>query len=227
MGSIMSKFKRAAIRERLLPLSFEQEDIEMALSEWFWTGEVRDMKGEYSDDYSDGHVGYQISCELCDQPNLRYVFTIKNRINEAELLVGSECYKDFEEEAYEVTDRKQLDKKIRKAKQRCVNRVKRSETLQYLSKLIPVLNSEMVDNFIRYYQMNGSFEPERLLLILSAFKLGEIEYPPKLFKLSIKRDSEKLQLKMMNRSGIETLWTSMSSSQKDWCKRNLCKKGIV
>lgn len=56
----------ARARAALLPRSREQSDFVKACREWDYTNECRE------------HEEATASCEICDQPNLRYLFQIGN-----------------------------------------------------------------------------------------------------------------------------------------------------
>jgi|SRR6185437_1860839 len=68
----------------LLPLSREQHNFALALTEWHYTGNTHDLEEPVE------------ACELCEHPDIRYQFEIVNRHTHQTLLVGSECIHKFE-----------------------------------------------------------------------------------------------------------------------------------
>lgn len=69
-------------KDNLFQKSVEKKDFIKALSEFQYIN-VED--NENSD----------FTCELCQQPNIRYEYLVKNKINDNTLKVGSECIKKF------------------------------------------------------------------------------------------------------------------------------------
>ena len=67
------------VRQNLLPLSLEKQDLTLALKEWYYAGTAYDLEAATED------------CELCDHPNIRFQFEIYNQFTEQVLMVGSEC----------------------------------------------------------------------------------------------------------------------------------------
>jgi len=77
----MSWASRSA--ENILPYSNEKRDLALALKEWLYTDDMLDLEAPIED------------CQLCDHPDIRYQFSIQNKFNGHELLVGSECINSF------------------------------------------------------------------------------------------------------------------------------------
>ncbi|MGM0149231.1 hypothetical protein IGJ77_003044 [Enterococcus sp. AZ147] len=69
-------------KNNLLPLSREKKDFFKAKTEWIYVG-LEDTETAES------------TCELCEQENLRYEYTIKNKYNFNEMIVGSSCIEKF------------------------------------------------------------------------------------------------------------------------------------
>lgn len=77
----MSWAERAAAN--LLPLSKEKSDLANALREWRYTGDFHDLEAPIE------------NCQLCDHPDIRYQFEIRNLLTGNTLLIGSECINRF------------------------------------------------------------------------------------------------------------------------------------
>lgn len=82
----MTWFENA--KNNLFRKSVEQENFTKALSEFIYI-DVTDNQDSNS------------NCELCNQPNIRYEYLVRNKKNQEELLVGSECIKKFVNELQE------------------------------------------------------------------------------------------------------------------------------
>lgn len=66
-----------------IPLSVEQEELDIALDEWAYTGECVDHEEPFE------------TCQMCDKEHLRYHFLIENDATGKSLWVGSECITRF------------------------------------------------------------------------------------------------------------------------------------
>ena len=85
--------------KNLLPLSENKKDFNVALKEWFFTGEIID------------HEDAIEVCQLCEKDELRYHFEIENGLRN-KLWVGSKCIEKFDisvfdEEGIEVIEHKE------------------------------------------------------------------------------------------------------------------------
>ncbi len=67
----------------LLPLSREKSDLAVALREWRYEGGFCDLELP------------EETCELCDHPDIRYQFEIRNRFIDSRLPISSECNNRF------------------------------------------------------------------------------------------------------------------------------------
>lgn len=78
----MSWAQRAA--RNIIPLSIEKTNLAAALHEWRYEGGFYDREATDAD------------CELCDHPDIRYQFEIRNQFTDAKLQIGSECINRLE-----------------------------------------------------------------------------------------------------------------------------------
>ena len=84
---IMTWYERA--KRKLKSLSEPTDTFEKLLQQWKFNGECSD----YRDD--DAEVQNYPDCELCGHESIRFGFTIKNELNNNELIVGSICITKF------------------------------------------------------------------------------------------------------------------------------------
>jgi hypothetical protein len=75
--------------DNIFPYSENKKNISSALTEWMYTGEMHDLEKPTG------------TCELCNHPDIRYQFNIKNTHNHNELIVGSECINKFEIKSFD------------------------------------------------------------------------------------------------------------------------------
>src|SRR5690625_260874 len=72
----------AIAKKNLIEKSEEKNDFLQAVKEFVYIDLIDNQEA-------------QSSCELCNQPNIRYEYLVRNKNNGNELLVGSECIKKF------------------------------------------------------------------------------------------------------------------------------------
>ncbi|AOU96633.1 hypothetical protein BI364_00100 [Acidihalobacter yilgarnensis] len=196
----------------LLPLSIEQSRLAVALKEWLYTGDMYDLEEPVE------------TCELCEHPDIRYQFKIINRHNGNEMLVGSECINKFgisaTDELGNVLDREGSRRRVNRDRRFLVNEARKRRMINTLVALSAVEEEFDINSFISYVLDRDAFTPNQLALLFWRFDQREIEYSPRDFKIVIRRDREKNQLRQMEDWKIQKLWASMSTSQRTWVRRN-------
>jgi len=206
----MSCAKQSA--ENLLPLSNEKESLKQALREWIYAGEMYDLEEPRE------------TCELCDHPDIRYQFKIRNTLNENELLVGSECINKFGilalDEKRKVLDRQQSRRRVEQDRRYLVAEARKRRLITSLIELSSRERDFDIKSFIDYLQDRGAFTPLQLGLLFWRLDRHEIDYRPSDFKLTIRRDREKQQLLTMAEWKLKKLWRAMSDNQKRWFREN-------
>ena len=138
----MSWASRAAAN--LLPLSEEKENLRTALKEWFYTGEMHDLKEA------------EKICQLCDHPNIRYQFLIENSYTFNSLWIGSECITKFKIQAIDesglVLDHEQTKEKVHRDKRKLISDAKEKSMINSLIALASEDDDFEIENFIGYYK---------------------------------------------------------------------------
>jgi hypothetical protein len=157
----------AKVKGNIFGSSVEQEDIEKALQEWDYTGECQ-------------IVDYE-TCEICGQPNLRYLFTIKNRLITHILKIGSECIKRFSAEdtksivIYDrymnrVYDERVIIRLINKDVQSLTKDAKKLAVLENLTELYELSDDKYVSFLFDEYSNEGEFSPLQMVWLHDAFR---------------------------------------------------------
>lgn len=77
-------------KENLLPLS-DSNEFMAAKQEWIYVGLTDNEDANFT-------------CELCGHPEIRYEYTIKNKLNQNEMIVGSSCILKFIDQLAETQD---------------------------------------------------------------------------------------------------------------------------
>lgn len=209
-GEDMSWAKRSAAN--IFPFSENKDDLKLALNEWLYVGDMYDLEKPNE------------TCELCDHPDIRYQFKIKNIHNSNEMLVGSECINKFKISAIDddgtILSVEESARKVNRDRRHLVEEARKKRLINALIELKTVEEDFDIESFITYEQDRGAFTPKQLFLLLWRLGEHEIEFRPTDFKVVMKRNREKDQLKTMDDWRIGKLWKSFSSSQKKWVREN-------
>jgi len=198
--------------ENLLPLSIEKRNLATALREWLYTGDMYDLGSP------------EETCELCEHPDIRYQFKIINRHNGNEMLVGSECINKFgisaTDELGNILNRDESRRRVNRDRRYLVNEARKRRLINTLVALSAREEQFDINSFISYVVDRDAFTPNQLALLFWRLDHHRIEYSPSDFKLTIRRDREKAQLRQMEGRKIQKLWRAMSSSQRKWVQEH-------
>lgn len=202
----MSWAQRSAAN--LLRLSVEKSQLAVALREWLYTGDMYDLGAP------------EEICELCEHPDIRYQFKIINRHNGNEMLVGSECINKFgisaTDELGSILNREESRRRVNRDRSFLVNEARKRRLINTLVALSTVEQQFDIESFISYVIDRDAFTPNQLALLFWRLDQHQIDYMPSDFKLAIRRDREKAQLRQMEAWKLGKLWRAMSSSQQRW-----------
>lgn len=188
------------VRDNLLPLS-SSGTLPEAFAEWSFAEQVVDH-GEPNEE-----------CKLCDQQGLRYHFLIENDETGHTLWVGSECILRFEVAVFQ--DGVPLNKKQAKRKLDRLADEKRLESC--LSALRAVSRQEGEVNLKRaleYYEKNGNLTPKQAFVVLWRLDANGVDHNPSFFKINLRKQRYKDDLRAMPASRIRFLWPALSSAQR-------------
>lgn len=205
----MSWASRAAAN--LLPVSREQHDLARALKEWRYTGEFFDLDTPSAD------------CELCDHPDIRYQFQIRNLFTGEPLLIGSECINRFgitaTDEEGRTLDAEGTRKKVASDRHKLIEDARRRRVIAALVALAHTDQEFDIRSFIDYLQDRGAFTPKQLSLLLWRLDRKGVPHEPKDFRLSIRRNREKSQLLALKDFELERMKPCLTSIQRNYLDR--------
>jgi len=202
---------RRRVAEHIFPLSVEKHDLDVALREWFYTGE---------------HLDHEVpieTCEMCEQEGLRYHFRIANTRTHHMLWVGSECILRFNmgavDEAGIVVHGTAAEKIVVQHRQELVETARREHVLEAFRELwrkAPARRNQILE-LVNHFKTTGSYMPRRMLEIDALLKQNKIEPPHRYFRVSLRRNTEKEQVTTRN---YDSLRPYLSSEQrKTWDRR--------
>ncbi|MEP2668784.1 MAG: hypothetical protein ABJH04_07310 [Cyclobacteriaceae bacterium] len=81
-------------------------------------------------------------------------------------------------------------------------------------------------SFLNYYMHNGYFTPKQCLLLVSAFHKNMIDFQSEDFRISLRKDLHKGQLREMPFSNVKLIWTCLSKDQKTFYNEEIAKYPI-
>lgn len=199
----------------LQPLSKVQNPLKAMLDEWFYNGNL---------------IDYETPCEtcgLCGHENLKYHFGITNSETGNELLVGSECIEKFNLSGIgdhgEYLDPNQTSQKVKRDRNKLIKDSKQKRALQCLILLSQKDKEFDFKRTIDSFEEKNSFSPNQLALIFWRLSKHNIKFKVSDFKVSIRRDRNKMQLAAMDERKFLTIRDALSSSQKDFYWKRLGK----
>lgn len=200
----MSWEARAAAN--ILPLSKEQRLLGVALGEWRYTGNFHDLEQPSE------------TCELCNHPDIRYQFEIRNLYTEHALLVGSECINRFgiaaTDEEGRALDAAETRKKLGRDRRRLLEDARTRSVINALVGLSYADREFGIHSFIDYLQKRGAFTPKQLSTLFWRLEKHRIPHKPADFKLTIRRGRERDQLQEMTDWELKRLWPCLSPAQR-------------
>jgi hypothetical protein len=190
----------------LLPLSREQSSLAGALREWRYTVNYNDLEIPSAD------------CELCDHPDIRYQFEIKNLYTADTLLIGSECIHRFgitaTDEQGRTLDAEETHKKVEKDRRHLVDTARKRRVVNSLVALANIDTEFKILSFLDYLHTRGAFTPKQVTTLFWRLEKYSIPFTPRDFKLTIRRNREKTQLAKLTDWQLQRLLPCLSDSQR-------------
>lgn len=192
----------------LLPLSREQANLAIALREWRYTGDFHDLETPAAD------------CELCDHPDIRYQFEIRNLHTGEVLLIGSECINRFgivaTDEEGRALDAAATRKKVARDRRRLVDDARKKRVVSSLVALAHVDTEFDIASFVNYLQTREAFTPKQVATLFWRLDKHRIKYNPRDYKLTIRRNREKAQLVELPDWQFNRVLPCLSPSQREF-----------
>lgn len=195
------------VRENILPLSVAGA-LPEAFLEWHFTGCTED------------HEEPVETCQLCDQEDLRYHFEIKNENTGSRLWVGSQCILKFDVAVYEqgrVLDQKEAKRKLAKL----TEKMRLDSCIKALEQVAEREDNKILRNALEYYQKNKYLTPKFAFVVFWRLAENGIDHSPSFFKVSLRRDRYKEDVKGMPTSRVHLIWPALTSAQR----KKVCELG--
>ena len=193
------------VAENILPLSMSGS-LPEAFKEWFFSDKIYD------------HEKAEEMCELCNQENVRYHFQIVNQHTKKTLWVGSSCILRFNLAVYDqgkILDEKNAKKKLNTL----VTKMQMESCIKALEVLAKSENNDILKNALLFYKKYKNLTPKLAFVVFWKLKEKNIDHHPSFFKINLKKDQYKQDLRDMPIKRIHIIWPALSSSQKDIATR--------
>ncbi|HKX31992.1 MAG TPA: hypothetical protein VJ302_30170 [Blastocatellia bacterium] len=188
------------VRDNILPLSVAAT-LPEAFEEWSFTENVQD------------HEEANESCQLCDHEQLRYHFEIRNALTDHRLWVGSKCILQFGISVFENNQR--LDNATAKKKlARLTEQMRLESCLRALQALADSENNPILLNALNYYRSNKHLTPKFAAVVFWKLREHRIDHKASFFKVTLRRDQHKDDLRRMQPWQISAIWPALSVSQR-------------
>lgn len=201
----MNHWLANAVRN-LVPLS-KAADFKDALAEWLFTGEVDDYESEDAD----------ITCELCEHPDLMHHFHIKNAHTGRSLLVGSSCILKFRQiEIRDAAGRPIVDPILRKKALDEALQARIIETsLTPLRRLwrIDQTTRNQVEFFANEIKRDQGLTPRQLNDLLALLEAHHVPYSVKLYKVNLRSYEASTSILSLSSQEYQRIAPALSSAQ--------------
>lgn len=198
-------FYSQRVRANILPLSVGST-LPEAFEEWSFTENMVDH----------GHADQ--TCELCEQEDLRYHFQIQNALTAKKLMVGSSCILRFGVSVFEDGARLSAADAKRKL-DRLVRQMHLDACVSALKKVAAAENNSILANALTFFQKNKYLTPKQAFVVLWRLRKQRIEHNPSFFKINLKMQRYKDDLRDMELSRVHAIWPALTSSQREMALR--------
>jgi hypothetical protein len=166
--------------------------------------------------FTERTVDYEESietCQLCDHEELRYHFEIRNSLTQKTLWIGSQCILKFNLSVFE-QGRRLSPAESKKKLQRLTEQMRLQFCIKALEKLAESEDNDILDNALVYYKKNKYLTPKYAFVVLWRLRERKIDHSPTFFKVNLRKNKHKDDLREMNQTCVEMIWPALSTSQR-------------
>jgi hypothetical protein len=189
------------VARNILPRSVAQT-LPEAFEEWHFTGNMTD------------HEDTDHNCELCDQDGLRYHFEIENSKTQCGLMIGSSCILKFGIAVFDDDGLRLTATEARKHLDRLIQDMRHAACLKALAAVAAHESNDILKGALAYLEREGSLTPKLAWVVLWKLKQWGIDHSPEYFKIALRTDRCRRDLKLMEPDRVHALWPALSPSQR-------------
>jgi len=177
------------------------ESLPEAFEEWTFTDEIEDHEEPIE------------TCQLCEQEQLRYHFKTRNALTTKVLWVGSQCILRFGLSVFEDA-LKLSEKQAKKKLERLTQQMRLESCIKALERLAEAEENDILNSALAYYDENKYLTPKQAFVFLWRLRENNIHHSPSFFKISLKRERYRDDLRDMKTSRVHVIWPALSSTQR-------------
>ncbi|MCP4425956.1 MAG: hypothetical protein GY803_15795 [Chloroflexi bacterium] len=192
--------------ETLFPKSEEQNDLQKAILEWDFTGDVKDY----------GRPCKQ--CEICGNDGLRYHFEIRNAKTGGRMSVGSSCITRFDIAVYDENGQAIPQKEKQTFLKKKIDERAREnilETLRRLWRAEAPLRRQMIESYAANFKKYHRFSPKEILFLFKAMEANQISFNPRSFKVALSSFENRLEYTNLSPDEQRVVQQAMSQAEID------------
>ncbi|MEK5481027.1 hypothetical protein [Viridibacillus sp. FSL R5-0888] len=190
--------------ENLFKKSEEKENFQKARQEWLY-------KGLEDNQYCEAE------CELCNHEEIRYEYTIINKLNKNIMVVGSECIKkftdDFKTDFYDTEGNLVNEKRLSKDKKEYFKKILNES----LDKRLANSNNQFYKDIAAKIKKDGKLTPRQLKSLYNFYptldKMGKQAFKS-VISVSLRKEREKEQIATLRPIDLEFVAQFMTSQQR-------------
>lgn len=191
----------ARVAKNILPLSLG-DSLPEAFNEWRFTGAVTD------------HEIAEETCELCEQENVRYHFTIDNQYNQNSLEVGSHCILKFDVAVYDDYGRLLSGDDPRKHLDKLTKKMQLESCLRALEKLASVEENPILTSALIYYRKNKKLTPKFAFVVFWRLQENGVDFHPSFFSITLAKKRWVDDLQAMPTDRVHLFWGALTGAQR-------------
>lgn len=192
-------------KENLFKKSEEKKDFQKARQEWLY-------KGLEDNEYCEAE------CELCNHEEIRYEYTIKNKLNNNIMVVGSECIKkftdDFKTDFYDIDGNLVNEKRLSKDKNEYFKRI----LTEALDRRLENSNNTFYKDIAEIIKKDGKLTPNQLKYLHNFYptldEMGQRAFRS-VVKVSLRKEREQEQINTLSPIDLEFVAQFMTSQQRN------------
>lgn len=213
----------ARVKRNIFAASENTVDIERALSEWVYT----------RDKVTQSHS----VCNICSQPELVYIFKIRNIKNGNVLWIGSDCIRKFtiddtkaiaiyDINGERIVDDNIIDRILKDDLKSLIHDAKSIRVLNILSKMYDDTKDEYYNYLYDHYANYNKFTPRQIVWLDNEMRKLKVEYNPYDFMVDISNPFYLNHVLKMSPNSISILKKYMNRDQLERIDYQLSKKVI-
>lgn len=200
------------VKENIFNNSVNQDNIELALSEWAYTGHFHSKPNE--------------TCQICSQHPIIYMFEIYNDKTDRILLIGSDCIQKFavidtksiriyDENRERILNDELIKRRIRKDLNKMIGSEEKKRAIAVLEQLSDVTKDPYVENLYLEYTETDKMSPNRILYMYRLLKLYGIEFNPRDFNVDLLHYASVDELIKMDDNDYNIIWKFLNNDQRN------------